>query len=150
MICTETYVFLEKRIKHNPTSKPNCQRGVSRSDKNVLNCMNELATSLLKYKIVMELPLEYVGSSKECSGMCGTFTVLFVGVANGKVLLQSCKNLKSALCCFQRNCLMVLSPAQFLVKVPLENSFGSNRALGLGLDIGKCVFMHRYELFLDV
>lgn len=72
------------------------------------------------------------------------YVVLFVGVANGRVLLQSCQNLKSALCCSQRNCLMVLSPAQFLVKVPLQNSFGSNHALGLGLHIGKCVFMHRY------
>ncbi len=79
-----------------------------------------------------------------------TFTVLFVGVANGKVLLQSCQNLKSALRCSQMNSVMIFSPAQFLVKVPLETSVGSNCALGLGLEIGKCVFMHRYELFLDV
>lgn len=38
-------------------------------------------------------------------------------------------------------------PAQFLVKGPLENSFGSNRAQGLGLDIGKCVFMHPKSYF---
>ncbi len=60
---------------------------------------------------------------------------------NGKVLLQSCQNLKSALRCSQRNSVMVFSPAQFLVKVPLETSVGSNCALGLGLEIGKCVFM---------
>lgn len=33
---------------------------------------------------------------------------------------------------------------------PIKNSFGSICALALGLDIGKCVFMHLNELFLDV
>lgn len=63
-------------IKHNPTCNPNCQWDVSRSDNNVFNCMNELATSLLKCKIVMKLPFEYDGSSKDCSGMCGNFSLL--------------------------------------------------------------------------